>query len=194
MARKKREVMTDDTAQDRRDISTDRIGNNKRSISKFIGVALLLTLLGILVASTLIVGKTLPWKPFIIYDFYATPLTACPLEQVEVIQDIEIKGGWYSIDNLRGESYWLNDEGRPIQGTFFDVSNIPETERVEAPSNVVRTAPPVPGEWYAGGTGTLTGTRFGFVHVEQEITVEAEEPIVVKEWNDPSCIERFTRR
>jgi hypothetical protein len=188
----KRERMTDDLDQI---VSTDH-GFSKEDILNqplWMRLALVVMLLVMVITVVFLVSKAIPWEPFQIHSQYLHPIEVCPLERVETIQDVELQGGWFTFSGLRGETYWLDKDGRHQGGTYTEIDRellIP-VPRQSIPSSSVRYAPPEAGEWSTGARAILTGHRLGFISVEQEIEIESTNSVTVKEWNDPSCAERF---
>ncbi len=175
-----RKTMTDDT---------EKVELSSEKQPLWIKLSLWATVIGIAIITIFIIAKAVPWEPFKVYDYYEEPAVVCPFDRVHITQDVSLESSWwYSVGNLKGQTYWLDEEGKPFAGTYFDVP-IEPFERDKLPSNSVRLAPPEPGYWYAGGEATLTGERLGFIGVSQEIKVVAEDPILVQEWDE--CSHKF---
>jgi hypothetical protein len=189
----KRERMTDDLDNN---IVEERNGFSKEDITqqpRWIKFLLLLMGIAMVITTVYLAGRAVPWEPFKVYDVYLHPVDVCPLERVETYQDIELQDGWFTFDVLRGETFWVDEDGRHQGGTFFEITDdrLQPVPRQSLPSSTVRYAPPEAGEWSTGGLATLSGKRFGFIRVEQVIDVTSNNSVIVKEWDDPDCIDRM---
>lgn len=159
----------------------------QRIVPVWLKLALWSTVIAIVIMGIFISAKALPWKPYTVYSVYTDIDEACVFDRINLTQDSAVEDGWYTIGNLVGSTYWVDSAGYPYPGATFDV-DIEPFERTDIPTNTVRLAPPEPGYWYAGGEATLYGYRLGFIPVEQLVVVKTETPILVKEWDDPSCL------
>jgi hypothetical protein len=138
-----------------------------------------------------IIGQSIPWEPLQVYAYEAYPTEVCPFDRVELFQDLELVWGPHSINSLSGQTFWISEDGRNFQSTYFmEDDNLPTSApRDEYPSSALKLAPPEPGEWTLGGRATLRGNRLWFIPVTQIIEIESDNVVTVKDWSE--CKDKF---
>lgn len=163
-------------------------GTNSGSLRKYVGLLVLLFILLLLIMGMFVAARAITFEPLTVYSYYTEYLEYCPFEPVNVMQEIEIQDKWYyRLTTIEGENFMLYNTVQPYGGTPFEVP-IMELPRDVYPSNTLRLAPPVPGEWSAGGKGVINGYMFGFIPVKQTIEPQSTPPYQVKAWDDPDCL------
>lgn len=152
----------------------------------------------VVVAATVILGKTLTYEPLTVVDIKPEPLQSCPGDEIKVNYVYRFNGGLYTMDSVRGDTFFIGapdasgEEQKPVGGNHYydDFENRWVTEDkadFERPGPTRRQAP-FAGIWYPAVDATIYGRLFGFIPVSQEIVYEDDTPIEVRELSNPECV------
>jgi hypothetical protein len=141
-----------------------------------------MTFVVVAVIMVFFLGWLIPWKPLKFDGYVDVPEKICTGENIRLNHMSEVVNGPYTLSHIDGYGYWLDEYNRPYDTTF-----IPEWQEYvnphpmeKTPGLVVRTAPPIEGEWRAAGDFTVHGRWLGVVPTVQELHTVSEPIQVVK--------------
>lgn len=153
-----------------------------------LGVAFIIALM--LAGLMIFAGRFIvPFEPYDSKNFSITPSIACPGIPVDVERQRRLLPGFYTVDTIEGETYWIYPQnGKPFNVDRIEPHNVEITEDyvwVESP--VQKFSPLIPGRFPAGASLVIKGKALGFVPREQKVTIESDEELIVLGRGDPSC-------
>lgn len=165
---------------------------------RIVYLMLFATLVVVGLAVFVLLGRTIAYEPMTIVDIVPEPLQSCPGDEIKVDYIYRYNAGLYTIDRVEGDTYFIGapdesgQEQLPIGGNHYneDLDNKWITEDVEdfQKSGPTRRQAPFAGVWYPSVDTTVYGRLFGIIPVKQEIVLNDDTAVDVREYSDPECV------